>query len=127
MYFFANLIYNEYIRPYFVSHVVSTIFASDPLETSFSFIMRDISKRGVEPSGFCLTSARIQAPRGTSWSGQDVSGKSRYYPTFPNDAHHKFSNPIIIHAIHIQRRIPQSNHTRHMHSKGKKNMLVVSA
>ena len=28
--FFAKFIYNEYIRPYFLSHVVSTIFVSDP-------------------------------------------------------------------------------------------------
>ena len=30
MFFLAKLIYNEYIRPYFLSRVVSTIFASDP-------------------------------------------------------------------------------------------------
>ena len=27
--FVAKFIYNEYIRPYFLSHVISTIFASD--------------------------------------------------------------------------------------------------
>ena len=27
--FFAKFTYNEYIRPYFLSHIVSTIFASD--------------------------------------------------------------------------------------------------
>jgi hypothetical protein len=30
MYIFTKFIYNEYIRPYFLSHVVSTIFASAP-------------------------------------------------------------------------------------------------
>ena len=31
MYIFLEIfIYNEYVRPYFSSHVVSTIFASDP-------------------------------------------------------------------------------------------------
>jgi len=29
MHSFAKFIYNEYIRPYFLMHVVSTIFASD--------------------------------------------------------------------------------------------------
>ena len=29
MYIFANFIYNEYIRPYFLTDVVSTIFASN--------------------------------------------------------------------------------------------------
>jgi hypothetical protein len=28
--FFAKFIYNEYIRPHFLSHIVSTLFASDP-------------------------------------------------------------------------------------------------
>ena len=29
VHFFAKFIYNDYIRPYFLSNVVSTIFASD--------------------------------------------------------------------------------------------------
>ena len=30
MYIFFKFIYNEYIGPYFLSHVVARIFASDP-------------------------------------------------------------------------------------------------
>jgi len=36
MYVFAKFIYNEYIRPYFLSHIVSTIFASAPPPSSRS-------------------------------------------------------------------------------------------
>ena len=34
--FFAKFIYNEYIRPYFLTHVVFTVFASDPLKSHTS-------------------------------------------------------------------------------------------
>ena len=34
--FLQNFIYNEYIRPYFLSHVVFVIFAKDPLQPEVS-------------------------------------------------------------------------------------------
>ena len=37
--FFAKLMYNEYIRPYLLSHVVFTIFTSGPPRKGFMHIV----------------------------------------------------------------------------------------
>ena len=38
--FFAKFIYNEYTRPYILSHVVSTIFASDLPEVAYVYVYK---------------------------------------------------------------------------------------
>jgi hypothetical protein len=45
--FFTKFIYNEYIGPYFLSHIVSKFFASEPPESSINLVVRVLIMDGL--------------------------------------------------------------------------------
>ena len=45
--FFTKFIYNEYIGPYILSHIVSKKFASEPPESSINLVVRVLIMDGL--------------------------------------------------------------------------------